>query len=343
MPESKPKLSVVMITYNHEKYIEQAVRGALMQETDFEYEIIIGEDCSTDRTREVLIELQKQYPDKIKLVLNPDNLGMISNSVNVLNMAQGQYIALLEGDDYWISPYKLQRQVDYLEAHPDCKICTHDAYVVDLNGRIIETRTYHNIACLDEYFESKHFVVTSSVLIRAPHQQLPQWFLSLESALDWPLYVWLLMNGGNLRHLQGEPMSSWRVHEGGVASFMTYCVDTMSNKEKYQRAIKRIQRQINDQKIVQQMLPNNLKHHMHRNIFRNYETIVRQTYGNDKNLFNEAYAELCRLSPGGKYIPSSPRLLSIASCFLGYPQAEWLSGVYRQSLPLGWRKKLYKT
>lgn len=119
MSEAKPKVSVVMITYNHEKFIEQAVNSVLMQETDFDYEIIIGEDCSTDRTREILVELQKEYADKIKLVLNPQNLGMLPNFVNVLSMARGEYVALLEGDDYWIDKYKLAKQVQFLEDNPE--------------------------------------------------------------------------------------------------------------------------------------------------------------------------------------------------------------------------------
>lgn len=119
MSEPRPKVSVVMITYNHEEFIEQAVNSVLMQGTDFDYEIIIGEDCSTDRTREILIELQKRHPDKIKLVLNPQNLGMIPNFVNVLSMARGEYVALLEGDDYWIDKYKLAKQVQFLEDNPE--------------------------------------------------------------------------------------------------------------------------------------------------------------------------------------------------------------------------------
>lgn len=108
-----------MTTYNHEKYIAQAIESALMQDTNFDYEIVIGEDCSTDRTREIVTGLQKKYPSKFRLLLHEKNLGMIPNFVQTLNACSGEYIAILEGDDYWTDPLKLQRQVDFLEANPE--------------------------------------------------------------------------------------------------------------------------------------------------------------------------------------------------------------------------------
>src|SRR4051794_3890726 len=119
------KVSVCMITYNHERFIEQAVASALTQATSFEYEIVIGEDCSTDRTRNILIELQRANPDKIRLLLPEHNLGAQRNFVQTLDMCRGQYIAYLEGDDYWTSSAKLQQQVDFLDQHADFAICFH--------------------------------------------------------------------------------------------------------------------------------------------------------------------------------------------------------------------------
>lgn len=228
MLDSKPKVSVVMITYNHEKFIEQAVNSALMQETDFDYEIIIGEDCSTDRTREILIELQKQHPDKIKLVLNPQNLGMIPNFVNVLSMARGEYIALLEGDDYWTSPHKLQRQVDYMDAHPECRICFHATEVIfeDEPERPHLVRIPPSNLSSSISFESwlryrarfATFMATSSVLYRSLADPLPQWYSDLRRAGDWPLFAWLLFNGGKIGFLEDpKPMSVYRKHSGGVS------------------------------------------------------------------------------------------------------------------------------
>lgn len=205
-----------MITFNHEKYIEQAVLSVLMQETDFDYELIIGEDCSTDRTREILLELQKQHPDKIKLVLNPENLGMIPNSVNVLGMASGKYIALLEGDDYWTSPHKLQRQVDYMEAHPECLLCFHGFEVIhegrpDLSPHVI--KPLPNVPNKKIGFASMQ---TGTFVLRN-RKELPAWFRELRASGEWPLITWVLMQGGKISAVTDEAMSVYRKHEAGVS------------------------------------------------------------------------------------------------------------------------------
>jgi glycosyltransferase involved in cell wall biosynthesis len=108
-----------MITYNHEDYIAQAIEGVMMQQTTFPIELIIGEDCSTDNTHKICIEYQEKYPDKIRLLLPVSNLGMMKNFITTLNACKGKYIALCEGDDYWIDPLKLQKQVDFLEQNDD--------------------------------------------------------------------------------------------------------------------------------------------------------------------------------------------------------------------------------
>ena len=117
------KLSVMMITYNHERFIAQAIQSALEQQTDFDYEIVIGEDCSTDRTREIVMDFHRRYPDRVVPLLRNKNLGMMRNFMETLSACRGQYIAFLEGDDYWTSCDKLQRQVDFLDTHPDYAIC----------------------------------------------------------------------------------------------------------------------------------------------------------------------------------------------------------------------------
>lgn len=106
-------VSVVIITYGHEKYIRQALDSALMQKVDFEYEIIIGEDKSPDNTREILLEYKKKYNDRITLVLRNTNIGATQNLYDILLKCKGRYIALLEGDDYWIDAKKLQKQKDF--------------------------------------------------------------------------------------------------------------------------------------------------------------------------------------------------------------------------------------
>lgn len=128
-----PKVSVSIITYNHVNYIAQAIESVLKQQVDFTYEIIIGDDYSTDGTQKILQHYQKKYPDIIQLVLHPKRYegvpGRLNNITNLYS-CRGQYVALLDGDDYWISENKLQTQVDFLDQNPDYTLAFHEIKVV---------------------------------------------------------------------------------------------------------------------------------------------------------------------------------------------------------------------
>lgn len=125
------KVSVIVITYNHEQFIKQALDSILMQKVDFKYEILIGDDASTDRTPEILKEYKKLYPDIIDLHLNLVNLGAARNAHNLLIKAKGEYIATCEGDDYWTEENKLKIQVDFLNKHKEFVGCCHKFKIVD--------------------------------------------------------------------------------------------------------------------------------------------------------------------------------------------------------------------
>lgn len=120
-----PVVSICCITYNHEPFIANAIEGFLMQKTDYPYEIIIGDDCSTDKTREIIEEYANHYPGRIRIIASDRNVGVIANEHRVLTEAKGKYIAFCEGDDYWTEPCKLQRQVDFLEHHSEFSVCFH--------------------------------------------------------------------------------------------------------------------------------------------------------------------------------------------------------------------------
>ncbi len=124
-----PIVSVAVITYNHEKYIAEALDSILMQKVDFKYEIVVGEDYSTDNTRKILLEYVAAYPDKIKPLLHETNTGGLPNFIETLKACKGKYIALLEGDDYWTDPLKLQKQVDFMESHREYNMIFHNAEV----------------------------------------------------------------------------------------------------------------------------------------------------------------------------------------------------------------------
>jgi glycosyltransferase involved in cell wall biosynthesis len=122
----EPLVSVHMITYNHAPYIAQAIECVLAQKTNFPFELVIGEDCSTDGTREIVFDYAKRYPDIIRVITSEKNVGMHKNSFRTTQACQGKYIAYCEGDDYWHHPEKLQKQADYLEANPECGLVHSD-------------------------------------------------------------------------------------------------------------------------------------------------------------------------------------------------------------------------
>ena len=118
-------VSILAVTYNHEKYIAKMLDSVLMQEVNFKYEIVIGEDFSSDNTRKILMQYKDKYSEKIKLILNEKNLGLHKNTLITLKACTGKYIAWLEGDDYWTSKMKLQKQVEFLEKNEEYSACAH--------------------------------------------------------------------------------------------------------------------------------------------------------------------------------------------------------------------------
>ena len=135
---STPLLSVCLITYNHENYIRQAIEGVLMQQVNFNWELIIADDFSTDGTRAILKEYQQQHPNHIRLILQQKNVGAAQNWFDLMKTPQSKYIAYFEGDDYWIDPNKLQKQVDFLEQNQNFTLCHSDVRLVDIHNKTIE-------------------------------------------------------------------------------------------------------------------------------------------------------------------------------------------------------------
>ena len=131
------QVSVICVTYNHENYIRQALDSILMQKTTFPFEIRIGEDCSTDHTRDILQEYEKKYPGRFFMYYRQQNLGATKNEYELFMDAQGKYIAALELDDIWTDPNKLQKQYDFLETHPEYIGVAHDFDIIDKDGNIV--------------------------------------------------------------------------------------------------------------------------------------------------------------------------------------------------------------
>ncbi len=133
-----PLVSVHMITYNHKSYIAQAIEGVLMQERDFPIELVIGEDCSMDGTRRIVLEYQSKHPETIRVITSEHNVGAVANELRVDRACRGKYIAFCEGDDYWHHPLKLQKQVVYLESHPEVGLVfgAYDQYHVETRRQV---------------------------------------------------------------------------------------------------------------------------------------------------------------------------------------------------------------
>lgn len=132
-----PVVSVAMITYNHESFIAAAIEGVINQETEYPFELIIGEDCSTDRTREIALQYQQRYPEAIRVLVSDNNVGARMNALRTRSRTRGKYLAFCEGDDYWHAPEKMQIQVDYMESHPTVGLVHSDAHTAAENGKSV--------------------------------------------------------------------------------------------------------------------------------------------------------------------------------------------------------------
>ncbi len=221
---STPKVSVCVQTYNHAPYIIQALDGVLMQETDFDFEIIIGEDESSDGTRDICIHYAEQHPDRIRLFLRSrEDVIFIDgrptgryNFVENLRAARGEYIALLDGDDYWTDPRKLQKQADLLDAHPEYALCFHAVTQVnEVDGG--ETKVLYppgrKLSYRLEDIIKSNFIPNLSVMFRnRGMEDLPDWFWEMPVG-DLALHVRNALHG-DIGYID-EVMGVYRRHGGG--------------------------------------------------------------------------------------------------------------------------------
>ena len=210
-------VSVLMLTYNHERYIEQAINSVMMQQTDFDYELVIGEDCSTDNTRKIILNIYKNCPEKIKLVITDHNVGVHQNLARTLAACQGKYIAYLDGDDYWTSPNKLQKQVNFLENHPECNICFHNVIVISEDG-FTEIRKYvrpdqAEFTSIEDLIKRDYIPNCSVLFRRSLFSELPAWWYKIP-LMDWPLHI-LNVQHGKIAYID-DIMAAYRKQSTGI-------------------------------------------------------------------------------------------------------------------------------
>ncbi|MER3632185.1 MAG: hypothetical protein C4325_08490 [Blastocatellia bacterium] len=217
--QSKPKVSVCMITYNHEPYIAQAIEGVLMQETDFPVELVIGEDCSTDNTRKICEDYAKRYPDKIRLHARESNLGMSQNFVKTICECRGEYIAFCEGDDFWTYEQKLAEQVEFLEKNRNYSgACTAVRVLEDATGMYFPLPAHDRLGEYEDITVERY--LTEGILINTCTFVARRAFIDTsifegnDLACDFAVFI-LAMDKGPVR-FHNVPTAVYRVNQGSV-------------------------------------------------------------------------------------------------------------------------------
>ena len=217
-----------MITYNHEKFIAQAMESVLMQKTGFPFELVIGEDCSTDGTADIVRRYSRQYPGIIRAYIQERNLGSKENSRLVRLAARGEYWTLLEGDDYWTDSGRLQRLADVLDAHPETVLCGHRTIRRHEDGSRPDEVMYDAPAGVYdlEALLTKPFLHTSSVMFRPVVKGPPEWSHHLLMGDD-PWFMELARHGDIC--LLDDSMAVYRIHGGGIWSGLNVIEQTRAS------------------------------------------------------------------------------------------------------------------
>ncbi len=202
----RPTLSIFCMVYNHEQFLKLCIEGFIMQKCDFDFEIVIGEDCSKDLSKDLLLEYAKRFPGKFKLLLHEQNIGSIKNQSLVFRNCTGKYIAICEGDDYWTDPFKLKKQVDLLEANDEVSITCHNVDTLDCRtNNIIHIEYFKEDLILDEkqiIIAGGKLTPTLSCVFRSSYlSNTPTWVFNSPVG-DIPLIYYLMSKGKVYRFSQ---------------------------------------------------------------------------------------------------------------------------------------------
>jgi len=231
--KNTPLVSVCMITYNHEKYIAEAIEGVLMQEVDFDVELIIADDASKDNTSEIIKKYVDNHPkgNWIKYNRHRSNLGMMPNFIWALEACQGKYVALCEGDDFWNDPSKLKKQIEFLEKNTHFVLTYHPVDVLFPDGRLNKYeigKKYIKISKGNQVDLSLYgnFIHTPSVVFKKNFRHIPKYFKDLEVG-DFFLYLFICDKGKFSRQdFKGA------VYRYGVGTFTSESLDSIRSKFK---------------------------------------------------------------------------------------------------------------
>lgn len=212
--ENDIQVSVCVVTYNQENYIAECLESLVNQVTNFRYEIIVGEDCSTDGTRSIVQRYVEKYPDLIVPLFYKENIGPVENIKQVYKKAKGKYIAHMDGDDVAL-PNKLQKQYNILEYYTECNVCSHDAFRVNVNGESLKNNICYQTGryTLMEFYKKFPFFTHSTKMFRNKYN-LDFWdnLLISNTILDSDIHIENLIDG-DLYHI-GEKLGKYRVGSG---------------------------------------------------------------------------------------------------------------------------------
>jgi len=218
--DALPTVAIFMVTYNHEKYISNSIEKIISQETNFKFKLFIGEDCSKDNTKSICLDYAEKYPDKVEVIANEQNniKKNIDNVWRAIFSSGAKYVAICEGDDYWIDPHKLQKQVDFLDANPDFSLCFSGVDVIDEIGLkrpdIFPPLPKQEFTMEDVVTTGYCFIPTASLFFRniLPNP-LPSFYTNAFSG-DIALHL-LLTDKGKAKYFP-ENMAVYRHHSGGI-------------------------------------------------------------------------------------------------------------------------------
>lgn len=233
-----PVLSVRLITYMQEGFIRQALDGILSQRADFPFELVIGEDAGADRTRAICEEYVERHPATIRLLPWAPRRGMVANHLETLRACRGEFVALCDGDDYWVDPEKLQLQVDILRRKPDCNLSFHNALAEYPNGERhlwMEGEYPQQYGAKDLF--NRWLITTSSMVFRNPRMESYPRFMKIATHEDLALMV-LLAHHGNIEYLD-RTMCVYRRHPQSVMasfkgiSFMTRQIEFLRETDRW--------------------------------------------------------------------------------------------------------------
>jgi len=209
-----PEITVCLFSYNFEKYLPQALDSVLAQKLEVPFEILVGDDCSTDGSLDILAGYESRFPGLVRVLRSPENLGGTQNWLRTIRAAKGRYVALLDGDDYFTSPDKLQKQYEVLERHAQYSLSFHDVFerFEGVDGVDHDVRYPKELYTLKDIIREGWFIRTSSLFFRKDllTAELPAWVYDFHYRLDSILPVILCSRGD--AHCTREIMSVWRKH-----------------------------------------------------------------------------------------------------------------------------------